>query len=108
MNWTVTVTTTTTNLKQLMMNYDAGLSPARVPPTYEFRELNLLADSGNGAALIYLGDPNVSASNYSVALSGGMSRYYPPKPRGSPPYYTSQIYLKASTGSLTLHIEGTP
>ena len=84
------------------------LEAAKTLPAYEFREMTLTADEGNGATILYVGGSDVSATGpiCSYQLGAGISKTYPPKGVPGQLYYTSTIYVKASA-ALRLNFEGT-
>ena len=94
------------NLHDLIVVADAAKSnPKGLDLVTEFRELLLLADDGNGPNNIAIGGSDVSDTVYSYKLTAGASkRYSIPKPAQK--VYCKELYVKASAGTPTLHVEG--
>jgi len=94
------------NLHALIVIADAAkTTPKALDLITEFRELTLLADDGNAANNIAVGGSDVSDTVYSYKLTAGASkRYSIPKPAQK--VYCKELYVKASTGTPTLHVEG--
>ena len=95
----VLATTGVYNLKTLLV-------ANKTVPAYEFRELQFLADDGNAANNIAVGGSDVSDTVYSYKLAAGASKQYR-IPMPGQKVYCSTIYVKASAGTPTLHVEGT-
>lgn len=95
------VDTSVHNLKDLLV-------ATKTWPSYEFREMTLTADDGNGATILYVGGSDISGTGpvCSYQLGAGISKFYPPKGVPGQLYYTSTIYVKASA-ALRLNFEGT-
>jgi hypothetical protein len=102
----VTITLTDSNVHRLDLLMAAALAaeiPARSCPCYEFRSLQILADSGNGGN-VYLGNSDVTSSLYADVLAASDLRFYPPTTRGTQRYYASTIYVLGAN-TYKLHIE---
>ena len=94
------------NLHDLIVTADAAKTvPKALDLITEFRELTLLADDGNAANNIAVGGSDVSNTVYGYKLTAGASkRYSIPKPAQK--VYCKELYVKASAGTPTLHVEG--
>jgi len=90
----------------LLVTADAAkTTPKGLDLITEFRELTLLADKDNGANVIAVGGADVSDTVHSYPLAAGASkRYSIPKPAQK--VYCKELYVKASAGTPTLHVEG--
>jgi hypothetical protein len=96
------------NLHDLMVTADAARAASLIKGLdliTDFREMTFLADDGNGANNIAVGRSDVTDAVYSFKLAAGASKLYR-IPKGV--VRCKELYVKASAGTPTFHIEGQP
>lgn len=91
---TLTALNTNYSLRALLKAIDVDVDSAR--------ELQIQSDSGNGAAVISVGDINMSATRRAYKLTTGTSRYYRSISDNLP---IGAIYLRSDTNGSVVNVE---